>query len=519
MLFQAHVERLLDTKIKCIQSDWGGEYQKLYHQFFLKLGIAQRVSCPHTHQQNGSAERKHQHIVETGLALLAHASAPLKFWDEAFTTATYLINRLPTHVIDNLCPLECLFKTPPNYSMLQIFGCVCWPHLRPYNKHKLLFCSKPCVFIGYSSIHKGYKCLDMDIGRVYISRDIVFDENVFPFAKPSSNVDHPIQGSSSFNHDTNHLHNLFPANVSPAICPDAENTANAMRRSPASSNPTMDPGLLLDPVPISGNESQNPVDCSLHGSRQSQGLNPIDSSCDAATTGLPQSQGADTSIRASTSSPVQHNQVTVDPCGPQNQIDCNLHGIASVVDCSPDMIILSASDSAPEGVSSAEASDTIVHQYGTHLKNNIQRPEIRIDGSVTYLVTRTSSVEPSSHIDAMKHPLWHRAMQEEFGALIKNKTWHLVPPRAGLNIIDSKWVFKLKHKPDGSIDRYKACLVTKGFKQQYGVDYDDTFSPVVKPTTIQTLLSLTISQNWCLRQIDIQNALLHGLLNEDAYMK
>jgi hypothetical protein len=65
----------------------------------------------------------------------------------------------------------------------------------------------------------------------------------------------------------------------------------------------------------------------------------------------------------------------------------------------------------------------------------------------------------------MKHPLWHRAMQEEFGALIKNKTWHLVPPRAGLNIIDSRWVFKLKHKPDGSIDRYKACLVAKGFKQ------------------------------------------------------
>jgi hypothetical protein len=58
-------------------------------------------------------------------------------------------------------------------------------------------------------------------------------------------------------------------------------------------------------------------------------------------------------------------------------------------------------------------------------------------------------VEPSSHIEAMKHPLWHRAMQEEFDALIKNKTWHLVPHQAGLNIIDSKWGFKLKHKPNG----------------------------------------------------------------------
>jgi transposase InsO family protein len=87
-----HVERLLDTKIKCVQSDWGGEYQKLHTQFFTSLGIAHRVSCPHTHQQNGSVERKYRHIVETGLALLAHASVPLKFWDEAFITTTYLIN-------------------------------------------------------------------------------------------------------------------------------------------------------------------------------------------------------------------------------------------------------------------------------------------------------------------------------------------------------------------------------------------------------------------------------------------
>jgi hypothetical protein len=169
MEFKTHVERLIDRKIKCVQSDWGGEYQKIHNTFFRSLGIAHRVSCPHTHQQNGSAERKHRHIVETGLALLAHAHVPIKFWDDAFLTATYLINRMPTHVIDNTSPLERLFHTPPNYSMLRVFGCACWPHLWPYNKHKLSFRSKECVFLGYSSLHKGCKCLDPDSSCIYIS--------------------------------------------------------------------------------------------------------------------------------------------------------------------------------------------------------------------------------------------------------------------------------------------------------------------------------------------------------------
>ena len=88
--FQKHVERMLDTKIKNVQSDWGGEYHRL-HAYFQHTGIAHHVSCLHTSQQNGIAERKHRHLVETGLALLAHSSLPLWFWDELFLTACYLL--------------------------------------------------------------------------------------------------------------------------------------------------------------------------------------------------------------------------------------------------------------------------------------------------------------------------------------------------------------------------------------------------------------------------------------------
>lgn len=185
--YQALVERKFDSKIITVQSDWGGEYEKL-NSFFQTLGISQHVSCPHAHQQNGSAECKHRHIVEVGLALLAAASMPLKFWDEAFLTAVYLINILPSRVIKHETPTERLFHTKPDYTPLRVFGCACWPNLRPYNNRKLMFRSKQCVFLGYSVQHKGVKCLDVSTGRVYISRDVVFDEIQFPFEKLHPNA-------------------------------------------------------------------------------------------------------------------------------------------------------------------------------------------------------------------------------------------------------------------------------------------------------------------------------------------
>jgi hypothetical protein len=113
---------------------------------------------------------------------------PLKFWDKAFSTAAHIINRLPSRVIEFPSPFEKLFGTKPDYSWLKVFGCACWPHLRPYNTRKLEFHSKQCVFLGYNSCHKGYKCLDVATGRVYISRDVMFDENDFPFLQFHSNA-------------------------------------------------------------------------------------------------------------------------------------------------------------------------------------------------------------------------------------------------------------------------------------------------------------------------------------------
>jgi hypothetical protein len=114
-----------------------------------------------------------------------------------------------------------------------------------------------------------------------------------------------------------------------------------------------------------------------------------------------------------------------------------------------------------------------------------------------------STDEPNNVHDTLRDDRWKNAMNKEVDALQKNNTWHPVPQKPGTNIIDCKWVYKVKRKEDGNIDRYKARLVAKGFKQSYGIDYEDTFSPMVKAATIHLVLSLAVSQGWSLRQLDV----------------
>ena len=162
----------------------------------------------------------------------------------------------------------------------------------------------------------------------------------------------------------------------------------------------------------------------------------------------------------------------------------------------------------------------------TRSQNQISKPKTFTDGTIRYplpkallAVTNCSTAsEPTCYSSAVKSSEWRQAMNLEFDALLKNHTWTLVPSHPSQNLIGCKWVFRIKRKADGSIERHKARLVAKGFHQQPGLDYDETYSPVIKPTTVRTVLSLAISSGWSLRQIDIQNAFLHGTLIEQVSM-
>jgi len=108
-------------------------------------------------------------------------------------------------------------------------------------------------------------------------------------------------------------------------------------------------------------------------------------------------------------------------------------------------------------------------------------------------------------------------MEEECEALLANQTWDLATRPSGCNVVTGKWIWTHKHRADGTLDRYKTRWVLQGFTQQPGVDYDETFSPVVKPATVRTVLSLAISRSWPVHQLDVKNAFLHGTLSETVY--
>lgn len=150
----------------------------------------------------------------------------------------------------------------------------------------------------------------------------------------------------------------------------------------------------------------------------------------------------------------------------------------------------------------------------TRAQHGIFVPKRHFNLSAT---TPTISPLPHSYRSALNDPNWHKAMLEEYNALMTNNTWCLVPRPAGTNVITGKWIFRHKHNSDGSLARYKARWVVRGFNQEHGVDYDETFSPVVKPATIHTVLSIATSSSWAIHQLDVKNAFLHGNLTETVY--
>ena len=191
--------------------------------------------------------------MKMGLTLLAQSGLPKVFWVDAFLTSIFIINSLPTKVLDYSSPYERLFQRSPDFSYFRTFSCQCFPCLRPYSLDKLSFRSKPCIFIGYCSNHKGFRCFDPSSKRVYISRNVIFDEGIFPAREQSIFTDSANCLDSSGTSNT-----LFLPLSSPPFNFFLVSSSNTVSTHQTSLNITL-PDNPISPLPSTHPDSSSPA--------------------------------------------------------------------------------------------------------------------------------------------------------------------------------------------------------------------------------------------------------------------
>lgn len=575
LAFEKFVFRQFGKNIKVFHSDGGGEFvNSALSSHFLANGIKHQISCPYTPEQTGMVERRHRVIRELGMTMLFHGHLPLFLWVEAFQTAVFLLNRLPSDSLQHNTPFYMLNGYDFDYSSLRVFGSKCFPYIWDTKRHKFDPKSCLCVFVGYSDRHKGYKCYNPTTRKFIISRHVSFDEQIFPYkssvtdslyvsqvmnpwvnSSSTSSVDEatsdnesspiltvscvqglaespgtsdlppqnvlneitPFPSSSDTTDATHELHvdsafntlsapnNDAPSDVSPSFVQESPNIAGL---------PTAEPRLLLESV-----ASEPVTAAATAGLSAAEPQLLLDSDVSDPVTAA---EAVPLAIVAPAvpASPDFHSSATET----EHIDEVSNVALGSHQSPAPASVDIQCSAAAPsDGTAVAvPAGMTIVnsaprHTMVTRSQLGIVKPNPRYALSVTLL--NSIPREPKTVKAALAHDGWRQAMVTEIDALHRNNTWDLVPYRDGLHIIGCKWVFKAKIKPDGTLDRLKARLVAKGFHQLDGVDYTETYSPVIKPGTIRTVLTVALVKKWPIRQLDVTNAFLHGYVTEDLFME
>ena len=211
------IKNQFQTTIKCIRSNNGPEF--LQNDFFSSKGILHQTSCVYTPQQNGRVERKHQHILNVARALMFQSNIPKHFWSYAIKHVVFLINRVPSPVIKNKTPFELLYQEPPDFSMIKIFGCLCYASTNS-PRQKFDVRSKCGILLGFQTGTKGYVIFDINSKEICVSKNVQFNEACFPFLPssqtPQSNPNN-FSPKSTFDYDTSPTSTAPPFFESPTF--------------------------------------------------------------------------------------------------------------------------------------------------------------------------------------------------------------------------------------------------------------------------------------------------------------
>jgi hypothetical protein len=130
------------------------------------------------------------------------------------------------------------------------------------------------------------------------------------------------------------------------------------------------------------------------------------------------------------------------------------------------------------------------------------------------MVTSITDSEPTTFEQAAAQQVWRDAMQEEYDSIMRNDVWEVVPRLEGKSVVTSRWLYKIKYAADGNIEKHKARFVARGFSQVEGIDYDETFAPVARYTSIKSIMAIATEMGWKIHQMDVKITFLNGLIEE-----
>lgn len=463
------------VKIKTIRSDNGTEFVNSHMKnFCITEGILHQTTCAYTPQQNGVVERKHRHILNVARSLVFEAGLPLKYWGDAVLTAVFLINRTPSSILDGKTPFELVYKRKPKLDHLRVFGCLCFA-TKLNQSDKFSERAEKCVLLGYAVDKKCYKLLSLDSSSILFSRDVKFYESLFPFKMISNNM-MPTHVSSD--KESDFLNSWDPFSNDELVVND-----HMIKRSELGTiGATHEVNESSAFQPEDGNFSgTNPTSCNQECEVQ-------DSLPMVAVPNVPR-------LAEESSQPVFEN--IFEPL---------------------DSHTSSSSRPRRESRLPVRFNDYVIdskYKYGIEKSVNYS---FLNNENKCFVSNLNKTNEPQSFTEAAADPNWVKAMNDEMEALYRNNTWEITNLPANRKPIGCRWVYKIKYKSNGEVERYKARLVAKGYSQKEGIDYEETFAPVAKMVTIRIVIDLAVNKNWTLFQLDINNAFLYGNLDEDVYM-
>lgn len=459
MITQAEFET--KNKTAQISTDNGTEFvNKRLASFLEENGITHLTSAPYVPQQNGLIERDIRTVVESARTMMNSSSLPKKLWAESVNTAVHILNRVPTTKRPDITPFEAWFRCKPNVKNFRIFGQKAIVN-RPviFRDGKWDTTGDTMLLIGYTRLLNTYRFYCPKKDKVVISCDITFLND----DRDLSSKNKPLLAIESIRRQT------------PQV--DSGTDEEHLQQ------PDMDGEILDSSQSLTISEIESYEESNAH---EAQDPPTRESSMDISTPiDLPRAESQQIER------PNGRRAVAFEI--PRDEIPRELY----IRNRPPPLV---ESRLRPR-------SETFTRHSDSH--------HARISKAVV-------TDEPMTYAEAVKRPdakHWVEAMDDEMSSLKKNKVWTLVERPKNTNIVTNRWVYKVKRKPNGEVDRHRARLVARGFTQVHGVDYSETYVPVANMLTVRMLLAYAAIINLKFRQFDIKTAFLYGNLEEDVYME